>query len=364
MNAPLRLDQFERLPVAWTTTIADGLSAALDTVADGGPESHRFLRFQWFAAALEHYGGAAQTLVVSSEAGPGIALPVVMAAWLGMLGVAMLPGCFWPFRSFPAATRDPLAWDVLVAALGRRVNALRVGPIYDNDHALGALLSAARRNGWRTLPRRIGESYALDIAGQRAQGPWPRNSTLRKNRFHEKHLGEHGALSWDFVARWDDRAFADLASIERASWIASRTDGADAKFTDEGHGRFWRSAVRDPVLADCFHAAVLRVDGRPAAFSFDIDAGATKYAIANSYDPAFAKHSPGKLLYYRNLVEGAERGIETVDWGLGDTGYKRTIGAAEGPIVRDWLLLKPGLPAAMGGVLGRLWARSGAPEHG
>ena len=49
-------------------------------------------------------------------------------------------------------------------------------------------------------------------------------------------------------------------------------------------------------------AAVLRVDGAPAAFSFDLNAGALKYAIANSYDPAFAKHSPGKLLYYRNLV--------------------------------------------------------------
>lgn len=363
MNAPLRLDQFELLPAGWSATIADGLSAALDTVADGGPESHKFLRYQWFASALENYGGAAQTIVVSSEAGPGIAMPIVMMAWFSLLGVAMLPGCFWPFRGFPAATRDPSAWDTLVTALGRTVNAIRIGPVYDNDPTLGPLLAAARRGGWKTLPRRIGESYALDIAGQRAEGPWPRNSTLRKNRFHEKHLGEHGELSWEFVEHWDDQAFDDLAAVERASWIASRTDGADAKFTSEGHGGFWRSAAKDPILAEIFHAAMLRVDGKPAAFSFDMDAGTTKYAIANSYDPQFAKHSPGKLLYYRNLVESAERGIDTVDWGLGDSGYKRTIGAVEGPAVRDWLLLKPGLPAAMGGMLSGIWARSGAPAY-
>ena len=52
-----------------------------------------------------------------------------------------------------------------------------------------------------------------------------------------------------------------------------------------------------------FRAGLLTIDGRAAAFSFDIDSGGLKYAIANSYDPQFAKHSPGKLLYYRNLVE-------------------------------------------------------------
>ena len=35
-----------------------------------------------------------------------------------------------------------------------------------------------------------------------------------------------------------------------------------------------------------------------------------------------------KLLYYRNLVRGIEDGIARVDWGAGDSGYKRTIGAA------------------------------------
>lgn len=357
MNAPLRLDDFERLPLAWTAQIGDGLSAALDTVADTGPASHHFLRYQWFAAALEAYGGQVRTVVVASEAGPAIGLPLTTLG-PGWLGLATVPGCFWPFRSFPAATADPVAWDALLRLLGRNVRGLRIGPVYDDDPALTALRAAAERNGWAGLPRTLGQSFLLDIAAQRAAGPWPRNSTLRKNRFHEKHLAEHGEVGWEFVEHWDEAAFAELAAVEEASWIAARTDGSDAKFTARGHGGFWRAAARDPVIAAVFHAALLRIDGRPAAFSFDLDAGATKYAIANSYDPRFSKHSPGKLLYYRNLIEAADRGIARVDWGMGDSGYKRTIGADEGPMIRDWLFLRPGLTATVGRLLARFWRKS------
>ena len=150
-----------------------------------------------------------------------------------------------------------------------------------------------------------------------------------------------------------------LAQSRQKSWIAARTDGTDAKFTATGHGAFWRAAAADPVIAACSARRCCTIDGKPAAFSFDIDAGDLKYAIANSYDPAFAKHSPGKLLYYRNLVAAMARASRRVDWGAGDSGYKQVIGADEGPAIRDWLLLRPGLPALVGRWARGAWRRSG-----
>jgi CelD/BcsL family acetyltransferase involved in cellulose biosynthesis len=248
-----------------------------------------------------------------------------------------------------------------LSALAGEVNALRIGPVYDGDTSLTPLLQAARAGGWAVLDRFVADSYLLDMATAQAEGSWPRNSTLRKNRFHEKHLGEHGSLDWQFLSGpdWEAGGFDALATVEEKSWIAARTDGSDAKFTQSGHGAFWRAAAIDPVLAGMMWAALLRVDGAPAAFSFDINAGTLKYAIANSYDPAFAKHSPGKLLYYRNLVRALDDGMRTVDWGAGDSGYKRVIGAAKGPAIRDWLLLRPGLPAMLGRALRQVWQRSG-----
>jgi CelD/BcsL family acetyltransferase involved in cellulose biosynthesis len=364
MSKPMLLEEFTRLPPALTVDCVDGLCGAIDAVAKRAAPSHRFLRYGWFAAALRAYGGHARTITVSREGAPVAALPIVPTG-PALAKLVAIPGCYWPFRSFPVREDAGVeALEALLPRLAREARALRVGPVYDGDPGLELLKEAARNQGWALLDRFVADSFALDIAAERAQGTWPRNSTLKKNRFHEKHLGSHGALDWSFVsgAGWDAAAFDSLAEIEQKSWIAARTDGSDAKFTTTGHGAFWRAAAEDPVLAGMMWAAMLRVDGSPSAFSFDMNAGTLKYAIANSYDPAFAKHSPGKLLYYRNLVRAIEDGISTVDWGAGDSGYKQVIGAAKGPAIRDWLFVRPGIDALAGKLLHGVWKRTGRAE--
>ncbi|SOB80072.1 Acetyltransferase involved in cellulose biosynthesis, CelD/BcsL family [Sphingomonas guangdongensis] len=358
MTKPVPASAFRRAAAA---TMVDGLAPAIDTVAARGPESHAFLRRQWFAAALHAYGGTARTLVVEDGDEPRLAIPIVPFGPRA-LGLAQVPGCYWPFRGFPAVIdADDRDYGAALMVLARSNSGLRIGPVYDEDAVVAPLLAAARGRGWCVIDRFVAESFVLDMAAAEDGGGWPRASTLKKNRFHEKHLAAHGALDWAFVtgADWNDAAFDSLARVEQLSWIAERTDGRDAKFTNGGHGAFWRAAAIDPVIAGMMWAAVLRIDGAPAAFSFDLNAGALKYAIANSYDPRVGKHSPGKLLYYRNLVRALTEGITRVDWGAGDSGYKRTIGAEAGPAIRDWLLLRPGLPALAGRLLARAWRRSG-----
>jgi CelD/BcsL family acetyltransferase involved in cellulose biosynthesis len=334
--------------------IQPGLPSAIDAVAAAAPETHRFLRRQWYAAAVAAYGGVPRTVVVRRDDTPVAALPLV-ATGPRWLRAATVPGCYWPFRSLPIAEgAGGAVADAMLAAVAPEWRALRLGPVYDGDPAATLLLSRARASGWGVVDRTLATSFALDMAAARAEGAWPRTSTLKKNRFHEKHLAEHGALEWCFVsgAGWAD-AFDRMATIEERSWQA----GHDAKFTATGHGAFFRAAAQDPVIAAMFHAALLTIDGVPTAFSFDLDAGTLKYAIANSYDPVVAKHSPGKLLYYRNLVEALGRGVERVDWGAGDSGYKRVIGATEGPAIRDWLLLRPGIMARVAPAARGLMAR-------
>ena len=354
------LDDFPRVTPVVRGHVCEGLSTAIDIVAARAAPTHRFLRHGWYAAALSAYGGEARTLVVEEDGVPTLTLPFVAKGpkWLGL---ASIPGCYWPFRGFGRdQAADPAAMSVALSTLATHVRAFRIGPVYDGDDAVQPLLDAARANGWAVLDRFVAQSWLLDMAAEREQGTWPRNSTLRKNRFHEKHLGEHGALDWDFVTGAGlTSAFDELAAVEEASWIAAKTDGSDAKFTSTGHGAFWRAAADDPVIASMLRAAVLRIDGKAAGFSFDLDAGTLKYAIANSYDPAFAKHSPGKLLYYRNLIDAIERGVMQVDWGAGDSGYKQVIGASPGPAIRDWLLIRPGREAMIGKSLAALWRKSG-----
>lgn len=356
MTRPARFDPQTSHPARVAAALHPGLPHAIDLVAEAAPESHRFLRRHWYAAALEAYGGTARTIVAGVDGEAMLALPLVSAG-PRLAQAASVPGCYWPFRSFPAsAMLSDAALGATLDVLGSTVRALRIGPVYDGDPGVGALVVAARARGWGVVSRPVATSFLLDMAALRVEGQWPRGSTLRKNRFHEKHLAAHGSLDWRFVAPdgWA-QAFDMMAEVEKRSWLAERTDGRDAKFTRWGHGAFFRAAARDPAIAGMFHAALLTVDGAPAAFSFDLDAGDLKYAIANSYDPAYAKHSPGKLLYYRNLAHALDRGIGRVDWGAGDSGYKRVIGATEGPVIRDWLLLRPGIAARLAPIAKRMW---------
>ena len=273
------------------------------------------------------------------------------------LGLAQVPGCYWPFRSFPLALGAGAARHGGVRSNDWRHtrDGVRIGPVYDGDPAAAALLAAARRAGLGgARPVRGARAGCSTWPRQRRDGVWPRLSTLRKNRFHEKHLAGHGALDWRFLDGTDWPAGVRAARRGRGAELDRdpRPMAATRSSPHAGHLAFWQAAARDPVLAGMFHAALLTVDGAPAAFSFDLDAGETKYAIANSYVPAFAKHSPGKLLYWRNLVDALDRGITRVDWGAGDSGYKQVIGAEPGPALRDWLLLRPGMPAAAGRALG------------
>ena len=346
MTAPFPLAE----PAA--ARLVDGLPDAIDTIAEAGPGSHRFLRRAWYAAALAAYGGTARTVLVEAGGRPVLAVPLVPIGptWLK---VAAIPGSYWPFRSPVAdSAANPRAYTAAAAVLARNLRALRIGPVQDGDPVAEALVDAAHAAGWRVVERDVGESWLLDLTEQ----PWPRTTTLRKNRFHEKHLAGHGALEWSWLEPRDwPGGFDVLAEVERSSWHGGK---ADAKFSGS-HGAFWRAAATDPVIAQSFHAALLRVDGRPAAFSFDIDAGPRLYAVANSYDPQYAKHSPGKLLQYRNLVAARDRGATLVDWGAGDSGYKRTLGAVAGPRLRDWLLFSPRVPSYVARLAARRWRRSG-----
>lgn len=344
-----------------TARTIDHLPVAIDVVAASAVDTHRFLRRQWYAAAVEAYGGVARTVLVERGGRSMMALPLTDLG-PSALRMGQVPGCYWPFRSGPVAEdAEPGDFAALLAEVARRHRGFRLGPIYDGDPMLVGLLGAAHRGGWRALPRDLADSYLLDIAAQQAEGVWPRLSTLRKNRFNEKHLATLGTPDWSFAsgADWQPQLFDDLATIEDASWLATRTDGRDAKFTLAGHGRFWRGVVADPALADMMWVALLRMDGKPAAFSFDLNVGQHKYAIANSYHTHYAQRSPGRLLYYRNLVRAVADGITRVDWGAGDSGYKRLIGAEQGPAIRDWLFLRPGLAAFAGRLFAGRWARAG-----
>jgi CelD/BcsL family acetyltransferase involved in cellulose biosynthesis len=334
-------------------TLEPGLPSALDEAAANADPSHAFLRAAWYRGA----GGAdPKTLVARRPDGRVVAaLPTAASK----PGVREVPGGYWPWRSVPVAAdaSDSELSAFLKHPLARGPGPVwRMGPQREDDPAGARLVRVARQAGWTPLRKRAGAAWLLDVPKLREEGAWPRGSTLRKNRFFEKHLGAEGALDFRFVTGrdWTSDILDTLADIERRAWVGTETDGRDAKFLAPHHRHVWETAAADPVLRDMMWGSILTIGGVPAAFGFDLDCGSTRYCIANSYDARFARHSPGRVLAYRSFEHLDARGVSLLDWGSGDPGYKRMMGASEGPEVVDWLF---GRNRALAALLRPLWER-------
>lgn len=320
-----------------------GYPVLIDQVAALAAPAHRFLRRAWFAAGGD--AGAVTLVGLRSDGQPFAAIPTLPVG-PALAAARTVPGSYWPFRGVPLATdcgeaelTALLSGDQARAALGR---VWRLGPVYLGDPDTQMLLRAARGGGWTVLMRSLGSSFVQEIAAAAAAGRWPDKAKLRRVRAAERKLAAEACVGFRSVAGvgWSDAVLDDLAAIEARSWVGQTTDGRGAKFLSPAQRGLWRAALRDPVLAQMLSAEILDVGGEPAAFSFDLTVGTCQYAIASSYDSRWASFGPGKIVTWRQLAAALERGVTRIDWGAGDSGYKRELGAVEGTEIVDCLFVR------------------------
>lgn len=320
-----------------------GFAQSIDAAAAAAASTCRFLRHAWFESGKEE---EAFTLLGARSGGQIVAaLPTsrIGPRWLGLRAV---PGCYWPFRSFPVAEdlSDEELADFLCSPEARRSlgRVWRLGPVPADDPAAARLFRVASRCGYSVLTRSAGTAFVLNIG----RDDWPRPSTLRNLHKHEKKLAKLGTLEWRFVggSGWTAQAFEDLRRIERSSWAGRRAD-ADTKFLDPALD--WETIVKDPVLAGMLSVGILSIGGEPVAFSFGLDCGNTRYSIATSYDERFARHSAGYFTNYRTYIHAAERGIKRLNLGAGDGGEKTSMGAVPSAELMDYLFVGGGVSALL-----------------
>ncbi|MDM7954843.1 GNAT family N-acetyltransferase [Blastomonas sp.] len=333
-----------------TCALEIGLPTDLDRLAEAGDPARGFLRRAWYAAETRQ--GLCTLLARRRDGTPVIAIPT-RPIGPSILRARSVTASYWPFRSFPMASD---ATEAEVAALlgcpivQRAIGpALRIGPVYADDPGLQRVVSVAPALGWSVLTRELGTTYLQDIGAQSTQDTWPGKSQTRKLKAYERKLHEvHGELRLRVVtgSDWSDQVWRDLAEIETQSWVGTQTDHSGAKFINRDNLRHWQTAVTDPVIASQLRAMILYASDRPIAFSFDLEAGDVMYGIASSYAEDMARFSPGKIITIHLITQAIERGVRTIDWGSGDTGYKRALGATAGPQIIDIMMVRGHLLAA------------------
>ncbi|MEO1168339.1 MAG: GNAT family N-acetyltransferase [Pseudomonadota bacterium] len=329
--------------------VSDGTDAEIDMLAAASAPAHQFLQSTWFHAA------SPKLKILSGrrpDSSPILALPFCDRR-IGPLRIREVAGSYWPFRSFALAGDAGL--PELAAFLGNKqvVKKLgrvwRLGPVYGDDPTVRRLIKAAPEAGWTVIRRSTARIFELDLEALREEEAWPRTKTLRKNRWRERRLASDGEVRYEYLTGRDltDRHCDAMAEIERNSWLATLDENGDTKFLDPATRQIWQKIAADTDLAPMLFASLMWIGERPAAFTFGVESGDTRYYIANNYDERFAKFGPGKLLLYKDFERAADAGTRLVSWGAGDAGYKSEMGAEPGPETADLFFVRGRLFAAL-----------------
>lgn len=342
-----------------TVVAVDGFPPEIDALARCNLSGHGFLRAAWYGAGQADKG---RTLVLRGADGAPLAVIPTIAFGPEVMAARKVPGSYWPLRSpliAPACGVSDLAHALGHPASYNLGAVWRIGPARTDDPTIARVIEAAHLANWTILARPAGISWLVDLDAAKAKG-WPRPSVGKKLRAAWRKLGELGTLRWHHVcgSGWNGAVLEDMGRIEAESWIARTTDGRGAKFMTPAQRAQWQDALRDPVIAQSLSAAILMLDDRPITFCFDCDDGPVRYGIASSYVEDMKRFNIGKLANYRSLEDAIAAGQRMLDLGVGDSGYKEEMGAAEGYAMTDFLFVRSRTAAMM---LARLWGEPVVP---
>ena len=338
-------------------TQGDATGSAIDALAHADDPRRAFLRERWFSAVDDP--SFRTHILAGSDGRPLLGLALVSRSF-GPLSIAQAAGAYWPFRGLPMPS-DTSA-NALAEALRQRGArdalgmAWRLGPVIANDPSVDTLRQAAVHAGWHCVERPVGSLFCLDLVALRASGTWPSTKGKQKDRWRVRQLEKTGPVSITTYTGigWSAQDRDAIAQIEAASWVGQLEQGGDTKFHDPELRRYWERVSEDPAIAAMIRGHILWVGGTPAAFTFGLETGDTRYCIANNFDRQFNKFSPGRVLLYHDFEDAADRGFARIDWGLGDGGYKSQMGAHEDATVVDLLFVRNPLAAR---IAAPLWRR-------
>ncbi len=135
---------------------------------------------------------------------------------------------------------------------------------------------------------------------------------------HRKLEREHGPCSFEFKSG-DPSDLSQLINWKSAQY---RRTGRFDRFAQRWFADVVREMFLTPTVDFAAQLSILRVHDRPVAASLDLRANKIMASWLSAYDRHYAPYGVGlqQILYF--LQEAAADGVDFVDFGAGEEGYK------------------------------------------
>jgi CelD/BcsL family acetyltransferase involved in cellulose biosynthesis len=276
-----------------------------------------FLWPGWVSAWLAAFGGTARIAVVREAGELRAVMPLVRRR--GVL--AAVANSHTPLAG--AVAEDPSYLHQIARVVVRARAARTDVPSLDaRDPLLAELRAAALAHGHTTIERVTDREPYVDLSGDFERYEQGLGRKQRKElRRMRRRLEDEGSLAFEFAdGREDLDALLEQGfAIEGSGWKSEAGTAINAR--PEAH-RFYTEIARWAASRGWLRLAFLRLDGRPLAFDFCLEAGGALYALKGGYDVEYRRFGPGSLLTLESLKHSFENGLESYEFLGTDDAYK------------------------------------------
>jgi CelD/BcsL family acetyltransferase involved in cellulose biosynthesis len=174
----------------------------------------------------------------------------------------------------------------------------------------------ARQHVWKSVA-------VIDTAGRWEDYLGGRSSKLRSSiRRYERRLAQLGEVTFDRYRpagttagdddpRWED--FQACVRIARHSWQGVATNGTTLSHASVHN--FLKEVHLAAVRQGAVDVNLLRLNGEPIAFAYNYVSGGTVHGLRTGYEPQYARHGAGKVLWARSFHDSFQRGDRLYDIG-------------------------------------------------
>lgn len=282
---------------------SDARLAAL--LGDGG-QAAPFDRLAWWQR-LEAHCGITPMLAVAREGADVAVLPLTSRDG----GIEALANWYsFRFRPIVSPAADaPTLLAAIAGDLAKRAGRITLSGLPDEDGSRSVLAGAFRARGWIVLSEPCDINHVLVVGGRDyadylAGRPGPLRTTLKRKA---------RKVVCTIHTRFDADAWAAYESIYAESWKPS-----------EGSPAFLRDFAEAEGAAGRLRLAVAHAEGEAVAAQLWTVEGGTAFIHKLAHREAAKPLSPGTSLSAALFEHVIDRdGVDLVDFGTGDDGYKR-----------------------------------------
>ena len=276
-----------------------------------------FLRPGWMVAWLAAWGEAPRILAVREAGQLRAVLPLVRQR--GVLSSAA--NSHTPLAG--AVAEDPsYLHQIARAVVAARAPRTDLRSLEPDEPLLAEMRAAALARGHSMIERVTDREPYVDLTGgfEEYEAGLPRKHRKELRRM-QRRLEDEGDLVFEFADGRErlDALLDEGFAIEGSGW---KTEAGTAIRALPEARRFYTEVARWAASRGCLRLAFLRLDGRPLAFDFCLEAGGAFYALKGGYDVEYRRFGPGSLLTYESLRRAFENGLESYEFLGSDDPYK------------------------------------------